>query len=89
MSLGVARLILRDGYCDNEVPIVISASKSGDGPPRTVLEGNRRVSALKSLRDPTIVPGHETEVRVLLKRYADAPSPPDRAATSGRRYCRR
>ncbi len=77
--LGAARLILRDGYFDNEVPIVISASTSGDGPPYTVLEGNRRVSALKSLRDPTIVPGHEAEIRALLKRYAvEAENLPER-----------
>lgn len=68
--LGAARLILRDGYFDNEVPIVTSASASGSGAPYTVLEGNRRVSALKALQDPTVVPGHETEIRALLKRYA-------------------
>ena len=42
--LGAARLILRDGYFDNEVPIVTSASASGGSSPYTVLEGNRRVS---------------------------------------------
>lgn len=68
--LGAARLILRDGYFDNEVPIVVSASAHEDGPPYTVLEGNRRVSALKALHDPTIVPGHDADVRTLLKRYA-------------------
>ncbi len=68
--IGAARLILRDGYFDNEVPIVTSASASGDSSLYTVLEGNRRVSALKALQDPTIVPGHETEIRALLKRYA-------------------
>lgn len=75
--LGAARLILRDGYFDNEVPIVTSAS--ADGSPYTVLEGNRRVSALKALQDPTIVPGHETELRALLKRYAvEAENLPER-----------
>lgn len=68
--LGAARLILRDGYFDNEVPIVIEASANQNRPSYTVLEGNRRVSALKALHDPTIVPGHETELRLLLKRYA-------------------
>lgn len=77
--LGAARLILRDGYFDNEVPIVTSASDSGSGSPYTVLEGNRRVSALKALRDPTIVPGHEAEIRALLKRYAvEAENLPER-----------
>lgn len=68
--LGAARLILRDGYFDNEVPIVIEASPQNDPPSYIVLEGNRRVSALKALHDPAIVPGHEAEVRSLLKRYA-------------------
>ncbi|ORA58442.1 hypothetical protein [Mycobacteroides franklinii] len=67
--LGAARLILRDGYFDNEVPIVIAVSDKDGGPPYIVLEGNRRVSALKALRDPSIVPGHESELRTLLKRY--------------------
>lgn len=90
--LGAARLILRDGYFDNEVPIVTSASVSGSSSHYTVLEGNRRVSALKALQDPTIVPGHEAEIRTLLKRYAmeaeDLPErirvlvAPDRAAAA-------
>lgn len=68
--LTAARLILRDGYFDNEVPIVIEAPLASGKFQYTVLEGNRRVSALKALHDPTIVPGHETSVRTLLKRYA-------------------
>ncbi|MBS1674410.1 MAG: hypothetical protein JSS74_10645 [Actinobacteria bacterium] len=68
--LGAARLIIREGYFDNEVPIVISAPPIGTSPRYTVLEGNRRVSALKALQDPTVVPGHESQVRALLKRYA-------------------
>ena len=68
--LGAARLIIRDGYFDNEVPIVISAPPSGESARYTVLEGNRRVSALKALQDPTAVPGHESQIRALLKRYA-------------------
>ncbi|NUR97927.1 MAG: hypothetical protein HOV67_22060 [Kribbellaceae bacterium] len=63
--LGQAKLIIRNGYFDNEVPIVVA-----DGAAYVVLEGNRRVSALKALRDPTIVPDHEHEVRALLNRYA-------------------
>ncbi len=63
--MGAARLILRDGYFDNEVPIVMAS-----GSDYVVLEGNRRVSALKALHDPSLVPGHDGEVRALLKRYA-------------------
>lgn len=77
--IGAARLILRDGYFDNEVPIVITATPQADGPPYIVLEGNRRVSALKALHDPTLVPGHGNEVRALLKRYAvEAQNLPER-----------
>jgi hypothetical protein len=77
--LGAARLILRDGYFDNEVPIVVSESLKSEGPPYIVLEGNRRVSALKALHDPGLVPGHESELRSLLKRYAlEAQDLPDR-----------
>ncbi|EGD43167.1 hypothetical protein NBCG_02521 [Nocardioidaceae bacterium Broad-1] len=64
--LGAAKLILRDGYFDNEVPIVI---EDDDGS-YIVLEGNRRVSALKGLLDPTEVPSHARELQALLKRYA-------------------
>ncbi|GAA2012866.1 hypothetical protein [Microbacterium ulmi] len=90
--LGAARLILRDGYFDNEVPIVIASTPGTDGPPYVVLEGNRRVSALKALQNPTLVPGHESDIRALLKRYAveaqDLPErvrvivAPDRAAAA-------
>ncbi len=77
--LGAARLIIRDGYFDNEVPIVIADTLQASSPTYIVLEGNRRVSALKALRDPTLVPGHESELRVLLKRYAvEAQNLPER-----------
>ncbi|WP_081815223.1 hypothetical protein [Leifsonia aquatica] len=76
--LSAARLILRDGYFDNEVPIVVASDDSAN-PSYIVLEGNRRVSALKALQDPTIAPGHEAEVRALLKRYAlEAENLPER-----------
>lgn len=63
--LGAAKLILRDGYFDNEVPIVVE-----DDGAFVVLEGNRRVSALKGLLDPDSVPSHAHDLRGLLKRYA-------------------
>lgn len=63
--LEAAKMIVRDGYFDNEVPIVVR-----DGEQLIVLEGNRRVSALKALTEPALVPDHEAQVRALLKRYA-------------------
>ena len=73
--MDAAQSILRNGYFDNEVPIVIEAP---DGS-YVVLEGNRRVSALKALRDPGLAPGHEAKVRQLLKRFtAEAEDLPER-----------
>lgn len=63
--LGAAKLILRDGYFDNEVPIVVDERGA-----YVVLEGNRRVSALKGLQHPPSVPSHAHELQALLKRYA-------------------
>ena len=68
--IGAARMILRDGYFDNEVPITIAASTQDETSSYIVLEGNRRVSALKTLHNPTLIPDYENEVRLLLKRYA-------------------
>lgn len=64
--IGAAKMILRDGYFDNEVPIVTKHENDS----YIVLEGNRRVSALKALIDPSIIASHESEIRALLKRYA-------------------
>lgn len=70
---GTAKLILQNGYFDNELPIVVR--ENGE---LVVLEGNRRVSALKVLEDPALIPDHEDAIRALLKRYeteaADLPS---------------
>lgn len=63
--LGSAREILRNGYLDNEVPIVMESTDRK----YVVLEGNRRVSALKALNKPALVPNHSSSVRSLLKRY--------------------
>lgn len=63
--LGLGKLILRDGYFDNEVPIVTDVD--GD---LIVLEGNRRVAALKVLNEPELVPDWTDVVNALLRRYA-------------------
>jgi hypothetical protein len=64
--LGAARMIVRDGYFDNEVPVVVA----DDDGRFVVLEGNRRVSALKVLLNPGLIPGHRADVQSLLKRFA-------------------
>lgn len=76
-ALGAATSILRDGYFDNEVPIVL------EDPPGSerylVLEGNRRVSALKALHEPGLAVGQQQAVERLLKRFAsEVPSLPTR-----------
>lgn len=68
--IGAMRSILTNGYFDNEVPIVMPASESEGNQAYIVLEGNRRVSALKALRNPMIIPGHAKEIQSLAKRYA-------------------
>lgn len=63
--MDVARIILRDGYVDNELPFVVE-----EGDRLIILEGNRRLSALRALLDPSLVPSHQTELDRLLRRYA-------------------
>lgn len=63
--------ILRDGYLDNEIPVVV---READG--FVVLEGNRRVSALKVIADPGLI-GTSLAHRVerLKVRYPNHDSP--------------
>jgi hypothetical protein len=60
-----ARDFLRSSYFDNEVPIVVRETGT-----YVVLEGNRRVSALKAIQDSKLVPEHAHEMDALLVRYA-------------------
>ncbi|ADB29505.1 hypothetical protein Kfla_0381 [Kribbella flavida DSM 17836] len=83
----VVRLILPDGYVDNELPLVVEEDGGF-----VILEGNRRLSALRALLDPSLVPSHQTEIEHLLRRYpleaADLPEKirvmrfPDREAAA-------
>lgn len=67
----LAHQILRDTYIDNEIPVVIEV----DGK-YVVMEGNRRISALKGLLDPSLVPARQAQLERLLRRYPgnDVPS---------------
>jgi hypothetical protein len=68
------KLFLRDGYFDNEVPIAIR-----EGGAYVILEGNRRVSALKAIAKPAISPAHQAQVEELRTRYAtEVPNMPSR-----------
>ena len=71
--MSVARSLLHEGYRTNEVPLVVE-----EGGSYVVLEANRRVSALRALRDPSLVPNHRHQLETLVKRYqADADDLPD------------
>jgi len=70
--LSLVRDISRDGYFDNEQPMVIA-----EGDSYVVLEGNRRVSALKALLDPRQIPMFSQQVLAAIAR-ADDPSFPSR-----------
>lgn len=68
--LGLARDILRDGYLDNELPVVVDENGQ-----RVVLEGNRRVTALKGIHDPSLLGKFAPKMERLLSRYPEAGTP--------------
>jgi hypothetical protein len=68
--LGLMRDILRDGYLDNELPVVVVESEQC-----VVLEGNRRIAALKALNDPALLGKSAPRVERLLSRYPDPVTP--------------
>lgn len=69
----VALSLLREGYRTNEVPLVVE-----EGGRFIVLEANRRISALRAIRNPSLVPNHEDALNKLVRRYqTDADDLPD------------
>lgn len=68
--MDLAHSFLRDGYIDNEIPVVVKV-----GAKFAVLEGNRRVAALKGLTDPTSVPARTKELERLVAKYSTAVVP--------------
>jgi len=68
--LGLARDILRDGYLDNELPVV-TVEKGR----YVVLEGNRRITALKAIHDPSLLGKSAPRIERLISRYPDAETP--------------
>ncbi|MBF0816236.1 hypothetical protein E4U02_07435 [Microbacterium paludicola] len=71
----LARQILIERYVDNE--LILAVEEDGA---YVVLEGNRRVTALKALRDPSIAPGESREYleRLLLRNEIEAEDLPER-----------
>lgn len=68
--MDLAHSFLRDGYIDNEVPVVVA-----NGRAYAVLEGNRRVAALKGLADPSSVPTRTRQLERLVKQFPNAAIP--------------
>ena len=68
--LELAGDILRDGYIDNEIPVV--AVENGR---RVVLEGNRRITALKAISNPSLLGRSASRLERLMHRHPDAEIP--------------
>jgi len=68
--LDLLRDIARDGYFDNEQPMVVAV-----GDKFVVLEGNRRVSSLKALAEPDRIPSHAQRIRAAAARAEDQDFP--------------
>ncbi len=64
--LGLLRDILRDGYIDNELPVVVKQ----DGK-YIVQEGNRRVAVLKTIAQPSLVGSAAASVERLKSRHQE------------------
>lgn len=64
--LAMALSLLREGYTTNELPLVVE-----EGGKFVVLEANRRVSALRALRRPALVPAFEARLEALVKRHRE------------------
>lgn len=62
--------ILRDGYLDNEIPVVVR-----DSDEFVVLEGNRRVTALKVIDNPTLLGDRAAPINRLVSRYPNHSTP--------------
>ena len=68
--LELAGDILRDGYIDNDLPVV--AVENGR---RIVMEGNRRIAALKAISNPSLLGRSASRLERLMHRYPDAEIP--------------
>jgi hypothetical protein len=56
------------GYLTHEVPVVVH--RDGE---YVVVEGNRRIAALKALQNPMLVPDYSNRISAIQKRYPDYP----------------
>lgn len=68
-ALELVQAIAQLGYLTHEVPVVLQ-----DGGALVVVEGNRRLAALKAIQNPYLVPRYASSI----KKHADAISEDDR-----------
>ena len=61
-AMQILESIATNGFFPDEIPVVIKENKK-----LVVIDGNRRVAALKVLLHPEIVPSKETKIRELIK----------------------
>ncbi len=70
-AIEVVKSIAQVGYLDNEVPLVIPAEvEGGEKGTYIVMEGNRRVAALKAIHDPQLNVGFDKELTSIRKKYS-------------------
>src|SRR3989338_9505811 len=62
-AMQVLESIATNGFFPDEVPVVIKENKKF-----TVIDGNRRVAALKVLARPEIVPSKEVSIKEIVKK---------------------
>ena len=62
-AMQVLESIANNGFFPDEVPVVLNENRK-----LTVVDGNRRVAALKVLIRPAIVPSKEVEIKEILKK---------------------
>ena len=67
-TLGLVEGICAIGYLTHEIPIVTIRRGTN-----VVVEGNRRIAALKAMQNPMLVPDFRNRISALLKRYPNHP----------------
>lgn len=68
-ALSLVRVICTVGYLTHDVPVAIKRGKK-----YVVVEGNRRLAALKAIQNPQLVPTHRAQVAALAKQLNDRKS---------------
>ena len=81
--LDLATDILRDGYLDNELPVVTAENGR-----HVVLEGNRRITALKAIHDPSLLGKYAAKAGTLAQQLPGQPRRPPRSASWSPRRAR-